>query len=175
MAHMMWEIEGAAWREGKHNGTLISERGLGLIPGVSRGTWENVLTKQGPCTHLIASINPDPWPLGSGVRLSVRLREDAGWSPWCCGERRDWSRRPPRVRHFGPKPKPPPLWRRISNVAVVALDPLLSSRHTRCFPVHSICSSDESYEKMMRFSRVDLFILRLALVVMSKLYTRNFW
>lgn len=78
-----WELSGLAWREGAHRGTVVSERGLRLIQGVSRGVWEATLPAQDRFDRLVASLNPDPWPAGAGVRLCVRVEQDGGWSRWC--------------------------------------------------------------------------------------------
>lgn len=79
---MDWELVGEAWREGTHGGTLVGSRGLELIPGVSRGVYRRVLIGAEPCDRFVASLNPEPFPVGAGLRLSLRLREGEGWSPW---------------------------------------------------------------------------------------------
>ena len=79
---MDWELAGRAWREGTHGGTLVASRGLELVPGVSRGVYRRVLTSEVPCDRFVASLNPEPFPVGAGLRLSLRLREGDRWSPW---------------------------------------------------------------------------------------------
>jgi hypothetical protein len=76
------ELAGSAWREGDHHGTLVGSHGLELIPGVSRGRWEHTLDASRPFSRLVASLNPEPWPVGAGVRLSVRVRSGGSWSTW---------------------------------------------------------------------------------------------
>ena len=77
------ELSDLAWRAGEHRGTLVGPRGLTLVQGVSRGVWEGTLAPARPWTRLVASLNPDPWPSGAGVRLSVRARLAGGvWTEW---------------------------------------------------------------------------------------------
>ena len=78
-----WEIAADGWKQGDHCGTRIGPRGLELTPGVSRGSYELTLPRaSSPFTRLVATMNPEPWPVGSGVRLSVRVGLPQGWSRW---------------------------------------------------------------------------------------------
>ncbi|MGE0706489.1 MAG: peptidase C39 family protein [Planctomycetota bacterium] len=77
------EISGRAWREGTHGGTLVGPRGLELIPGVSRGVYERALDLGAAVDRAVISLCPEPFPVGAGLRLSVRARRgDGGWTAW---------------------------------------------------------------------------------------------
>jgi hypothetical protein len=92
---------GRGWREGTHNGTLAGPEGLTLIPGVSRGVWRRRFEAEASFDRLVASLCPSPWPVGSGARLSARVRSPAGWKDWAClgvyGEAEDLPRSDPEA------------------------------------------------------------------------------
>lgn len=76
------ELSGSGWSSGDHHGTLPAGGVLQLVPGVSRGRWECDLDPLSPFDRLVASLNPEPWPVGAGVRLSIKVRVDGSWSEW---------------------------------------------------------------------------------------------
>lgn len=75
------EIEGAAFREGRHGGTLVGERWLELVPGVSRGSYHVSFALDRPCDRFVLSLNPEPFPVGAGIRASLGV--EGQWAP--CG------------------------------------------------------------------------------------------
>ncbi len=79
-----WELHGLRWKAGRHAGTLVGAQGLELVPGVSRGSYRRALDASSePVTRLVAALNPEPFPVGAALRLSLRARLAAGWSRWC--------------------------------------------------------------------------------------------
>lgn len=79
-----WDLHGLRWKAGRHSGTLVGAQGLELVPGVSRGSYRRVLDAPlSPVTRVVASLNPEPFPVGAALRLSLRARLEAGWSRWC--------------------------------------------------------------------------------------------
>lgn len=79
-----WELQGLQWKAGRHAGTLVGNRGLELVPGVSRGSYRRALEPlDSPIRRLVASLNPEPFPVGAALRLSLRAKLAAGWSRWC--------------------------------------------------------------------------------------------
>lgn len=79
-----WELDGLDWKAGSHHGTLVGARGLELVPGVSRGSYERALPPgRGLFRRLVASLNPEPFPVGAALRLSVRAERERGPSRWC--------------------------------------------------------------------------------------------
>jgi peptidase C39-like protein len=79
-----WELHGLRWKAGRHAGTLVGSSGLELVPGVSRGSYRRVLDPSpAPITRLVASLNPEPFPVGAALRLTLRARLAEGWSRWC--------------------------------------------------------------------------------------------
>lgn len=79
-----WELEGLRWKAGRHAGTLVGSQGLELVPGVSRGSYRLALeAAPSPIRRAVASLNPEPFPVGAALRLSLRAKLAGGWSRWC--------------------------------------------------------------------------------------------
>ena len=79
-----YELSGLEWKAGRHQGTLVGARGLELVPGVSRGIYERLLpAAPRPLGRLVASLNPEPFPVGAALRLSLRAEGPTGPSRWC--------------------------------------------------------------------------------------------
>lgn len=79
-----WELGGLRWKAGRHAGTLVGASGLELVPGVSRGVYRRKLDPAGvSLNRLVASLGPEPFPVGAALRLSLRAQLSSGWSRWC--------------------------------------------------------------------------------------------
>jgi hypothetical protein len=79
---MLWELSGGALSRQRLDGVVVDGDRLVLAPGRDAGTFEASLPAGEPFDRLVPSLNAEALAPGLVVRVRVRIRDEAGWSPW---------------------------------------------------------------------------------------------